>query len=72
MSSENYRIGNQHSVYFLTFTVTDWVDVFSGLNYKNIIVDSLEYCKKNKALKLFAWCFMTNHIHIVCQLKYLL
>ena len=51
MSSENYRIGNQHSVYFLTFTVTDWVDVFTRLNYKNIIVDSLEYCKKNKGLK---------------------
>ena len=66
MSSENYRIENQHSVYFLTFTVTDWVDVFTRLNYKNKIVDSLEYCKKNKALKLFAWCLMTNHIHIVC------
>ena len=66
MSSENYRIGNQHSVYFLTFTVTDWVDVFTRLNYRNIIVDSLEYCKKNKGLKLFAWCLMTNHIHIVC------
>ena len=66
MSSENYRIGNQHSVYFITFTVTDWVDVFTRLNYKNIIADSLEYCRKNKGLKLFAWCLMTNHIHMVC------
>lgn len=66
MSLENYKIGNQHSVYFLTFTVTDWVYVFTGLNYKNIIVDSLEYCTKDKGLKLFAWCLMTNHIHIVC------
>ena len=61
MSSENYKIGNQHSVYFLTFTVTDWVDVFTRLNYKNIIVDYLDIVRKNR-LKLFAWCLMTNHI----------
>ena len=29
MSSENYRISNQNTTYFLTFTVTDWVDVFT-------------------------------------------
>lgn len=66
MSSENYRIGNQHSVYFITFSVTDWVDVFIRLNFKNIIAESLEYCRKNKGLKLFAWCLMTNHIHMIC------
>ena len=66
MSSENYRIRNQHSVYFLTFTVTDWVDVFTRRNYRDIIAESLTYCRKNKGLKLFAWCLMTNHIHMVC------
>ena len=66
MSSENYRIRNQHSVYFLTFTVTDWVDVFTRRNYRDIIAESLAYCRKNKGLKLFAWCLMTNHIHMVC------
>ena len=56
MSSENYRIENQNTVYFLTFTVTDWVDVFTRLNYRNIIVESLDYCQKKKGLKLYAWC----------------
>jgi|GEM_PF-5741513 len=28
MSSENYRVEKQDAVYFLTFTVTHWVDVF--------------------------------------------
>jgi hypothetical protein len=27
MSSENYRVEKQDGIYFLTFTVTDWVDV---------------------------------------------
>ena len=66
MSSENYKIVNQYSVYFLTFTVTDWVDVFTRLNYRNIIAESLTFCRENKGLQLFAWCLMTNHIHMVC------
>jgi len=52
MSSENYGIEKQDSVYFLTFTVTDWVDVFTRMNYKNIITESLAFCRKNKGLKL--------------------
>jgi len=69
MSSESYRIGNQNALYFLTFTVTDWVDVFTRANYKTIIVESLEYCQKNKGLKLYAWCLMTNHIHLICRVE---
>ena len=69
MSSENYRVEKQDAVYFLTFTVTDWVDVFTRLNYRNIIVESLDYCRKNKGLKLYAWCLMTNHIHLVCRVE---
>ena len=67
MSSENYQIANQNATYFLTFTVTDWVDVFTRSNYKTVIVESLEYCIRNKGLKLYAWCLMTNHIHLICR-----
>ena len=67
MSSENYYIEDQHAVYFLTFTVTDWVDVFTRPVYNNIILEGLTYCRANKGLKLYAWCLMTNHLHLVCQ-----
>ncbi|MDD3787360.1 MAG: transposase [Petrimonas sp.] len=69
MSSENYRVEKQDAVYFLTFTVTDWIDVFTRLNYRNTIADSLTYCRRNKGLKLYAWCLMTNHIHLVCSVE---
>ncbi len=29
MSSDNYFIADQNALYFLTFTVTDWIDVFT-------------------------------------------
>jgi len=67
MSAENYRIEDQHAVYFLTLTVTDWIDVYSRPEYKTIILDGLTYCRQNKGLKLYAWCLMSNHMHLVCQ-----
>ncbi len=67
MSSENYKIVDQHAPYFLTFTVTDWVDVYTRPEYNAIIVDGLSYCRQHKGLKLYAWCLMSNHLHLVCQ-----
>ena len=67
MSADNYFIKDQNGIYFLTFTVTDWVDVFTRKEYKVIITDSLNYCVENKGLEIFAWCLMSNHLHIVCR-----
>jgi hypothetical protein len=34
MTEENYFINEQNAVYYLTFTVVDWVDVFTRNEYK--------------------------------------
>jgi hypothetical protein len=34
MSSENYIIHDQYAVHFLTFTVIDWIDIFTRASYK--------------------------------------
>jgi len=67
MSADSYFIRDQHAVHFLTFTIVEWIDVFTRASYKIEIVDSLEYCRKHKGLKLYAFCLMSNHIHLVCQ-----
>lgn len=67
MPADNYFIIDQNAVYFLTFTVTDWVDVFTRNEYKTEIVNSLNYCVSNKELCIYAWCLMTNHLHLVCK-----
>ena len=66
MSGDNYFITDQNAVYFLTFTVTDWIDIFTRKEYKIEIVNSLNYCIQNKGLTVFAWCLMSNHLHLVC------
>jgi len=35
-------------VYFITDTVVDWVDIFTRPIYRHIIIESLEYCQKEK------------------------
>ena len=67
MGIKNKTTSNE--LYFLTFTVVDWVDVFTKPKYKHIIVDALQFAVDNKGLDLFAWCIMTNHIHLIARSK---
>jgi REP element-mobilizing transposase RayT len=52
-------------VYFLTLTIVDWVDIFTRPLYKHLIVDSLNYCIAQKGLKVYCWCLMSNHLHLI-------
>lgn len=63
--SRSYQIQNQSMPYFLTFQVVGWVDVFSRQCYRDLVIDSLDYSRKHKGLKLYAYVIMTNHIHLV-------
>ena len=67
MSSEDYSIADQNAVCFLTFTITDWVDIFTHSCYRMVIADSLNYCIENKGLTIYAWCLMSYHIHLVAK-----
>ena len=52
-------------LYFVTFTVIDWIDIFIRDEYRNIIIESIKYCQLNKALEVYAYCIMTSHIHMI-------
>lgn len=67
MSGDRYYITDQQAVYFLTFTVVDWVDVFTRPDYKYIITVALNYCNKEKGLECFAWVLMSNHLHLIVR-----
>ena len=63
--SRNYKFHNPEGVYFVSFAVVEWIDVFTRNEYKDILLESLGFCQKNKGLEIFAWCIMTNHMHLV-------
>ena len=63
--SRNYKFHNPEGVYFVSFAVIDWLDVFTRNEYRNIIIDCLHYSQKEKGMEIFAWCIMTNHVHLI-------
>ncbi|MFV0269194.1 MAG: REP-associated tyrosine transposase, partial [Draconibacterium sp.] len=67
--SRKYKFHNTEGVYFISFAVQGWVDVFTRNEYKNILVDNLKYCQAHKNLEIFAWCVMTNHVHLIIRAR---
>ncbi|MCA6362583.1 MAG: transposase [Bacteroidetes bacterium] len=61
----NYKFHDSRLPYFVTFTVVRWVDIFTRKDYRDIIVESLNYCITHKGLKVHAWCLMSNHLHMI-------
>jgi REP element-mobilizing transposase RayT len=60
-----YRIDHQDQMYFLTFRVVKWVDVFTREIYAQVIIDSLRYCRENKGMRIYAFVIMSNHLHVI-------
>ena len=64
-----YAIRDQDKFYFVTFTVVNWIDVFSRQVYRDLFLESIRYCQKEKGLEVGAWCIMTNHAHLILGTK---
>ena len=64
-----YRFGDNEKPHFITYTVMNWIDVFSREVYKQILLDSLQHCIDKKGLRLHAWVIMSNHVHLIASAK---
>jgi REP element-mobilizing transposase RayT len=62
-----FRITTPDELYFVTLTTVGWVDVFTRIDYKNILVENLAYCQLNENLEIYSYVIMSNHIHIICR-----
>lgn len=56
-----------HRTYFLTCTVKNWYYIFDRHQRFHILADSLQYCQQQKGLKLYAYVFMLNHLHLIAE-----
>lgn len=45
--------------------MVEWIDIFTRKNHKDAIIDSLRFCITNKGLNVYAYCLMTNHLHLI-------
>ncbi|MBL7919652.1 MAG: transposase [Bacteroidia bacterium] len=67
--STKYKAKDNDRAYFITITTVNWVDIFTRLNHKMTIVNSLNYCQQQKGLELYAYVLMPSHLHMMCRAK---
>ncbi|MBS1615439.1 MAG: transposase [Bacteroidetes bacterium] len=53
------------TAYFCTFTIVQDADLFTLQVYRDIVIDSLNFCEEHKGLRIHAYVFMSNHIHCI-------
>ncbi len=66
MPSE-YKINNPEGIYFITFATVGWIDVFTRKEYKDVFLDSIRFCQKEKGLIVYSWILMSNHVHMIVR-----
>ena len=63
--SRKYKFGDKTGAYFISFATVYWIDVFTRDVYFQNIVESLDYCRKNKGMEIYGYCIMPSHIHLI-------
>lgn len=63
--ARKYKFHDDQALYFVTFTVVYWLDVFIRDEYKEIFYESIRYCQKEKGLEVYGFCIMTSHVHLI-------
>ena len=67
--SRKYKFYKPDGIYFVSFATVNWIDVFTRRIYKDILIESINYCIENKGLEVYAWVIMSNHVHMVIATK---
>ncbi len=62
---ERYRIHPDSAVYFLTYSVVEWLPVFIDEQTCGIVADSLSFCHRQKNLRVNAFVIMPTHMHMI-------
>lgn len=62
---ERYRIVAGVGLYYVTFTIVEWLPVFIDEAACKIVTDSLNFCVKHKSLRVNAYVIMPTHLHAI-------
>ena len=57
MSTE-YQIDEVAGIYYLTFQIIGWLDIFMRKIYRDIVIESFSYCQQNNGLELFTYAIV--------------
>lgn len=63
--SRKYKFHNPEGLYFVSFAVVNWIDLFVREAYCTILLDSLAYCREHKGMEVYSWVIMPSHVHLI-------
>ncbi len=63
--SRKYKFYNKEGLYFVSFATVYWIDIFIRDEYFDVIIESLNYCRKKKKMEVYAFCLMPSHVHLI-------
>jgi REP element-mobilizing transposase RayT len=67
--SRKYKFGDSDKLYFISFAVVNWIDVFVRKEYKDILIEGWKYCQQHKGLEIYGWIIMPSHVHMIISSK---
>jgi REP element-mobilizing transposase RayT len=56
-------------IYFWTATINDWKHLLRKDEYKDVIIDSLQYLTDQGKIDVFAFIIMPNHLHLIWRVN---
>ena len=63
--SRKYIFRDGDGIYFTSTSVVFWIDVFTRIEYKDILISSIAHCQKEKGLIVYGYVIMSNHVHLL-------
>jgi len=63
--SRKYKFREANEAYFISFATVYWIDVFTRVDYFDIMIESFDYCRKQKGIELYGYCIMPSHVHLI-------
>ena len=67
MTRSRYRFFEAEYPYFVTCTIVGWLPVFTRPEAVEIVYDSWRYLQQNRALEIYGYVILENHLHLIAK-----
>ena len=67
MTRSSYKFVDKDQPHFMTFTIVEWLPLFSNPDIVEIIFDSLRFVQRERGFVIFAYVILENHMHMIAS-----
>jgi REP element-mobilizing transposase RayT len=66
---KNFDYGSHEDVFFITICTAAKQHYFADPGISKIVIDELEHRRTNQEMRLFCYCIMPDHLHLLISLN---